>query len=280
MAVLESSRPPAQEASAPFGSPRVLGSAALAVLAAGVVAVPLATNPVGLRVALEGHATLAPLAEFERPLTGTTPIGAAALLLAAAWLLLAYLSQRATWWEGLLIVAAGAVTLSRLGNAWLLAVASIVPIARQLTLLQPRWPAVALGCLALATAVVAVSATVRPAPVPAAALEAAAASTVPGNAFTAFEWTTDLQQAAGPGRRVLGAGDPWQIPQSFWTDYQRISLGHTSTIELLDRNRVAVVVLDAGRSQARAADLVRADPHWRVLLDAEGVVVAERRTGS
>lgn len=248
----------------------------VALLAVAPLLPPLlATGPI--RLSLQPHPTLAPILEMERPLTIRPFAGWWALLAVLAWFGLAYRSRRATWWESAIVVIGSVLALVRLGNVWLLAAALVPPLARQLYLARlPSivWlllPLVLLGATAFSVQ------QSRPRELPAEALAAVASSNRPGPVFAALPWASELQARLGGGRAVLGAGDPWASPAELWTDYLRVSHGHLTWKDLLDGHSAALAVLDETAAQSRAAQFVRrTGSGWRVLYDANGVVVAER----
>lgn len=252
---------------------------ALAVLAVAPLIPPvLAAGPI--RFSLQPHPTLAPLLDMERPLTIRPFAGWWAMLAVLAWFALAYRSRRQSWWEIALVIAGSVVALARLGNVWLLAAALAPPLARQLSLARLPLAVWLVSALALAGVSVYSVQQSRPRALSHEALSAATASQHTGTVFAALPWASDLQARLGGGRQVLGAGDPWASPPELWTDYFRVSHGHLTWQQLLQRHSVDLVVLDEKASQERAARFVRRpDSGWRVLHDHDGVVVAERLPG-
>lgn len=248
---------------------------ALALLAVAPMVLPLWWT--GFRLAWQPHPTLGALLEAERPLTVRPFAGAWAVLAAAAWFGLAYRHRRIAWWEVVLFLSGAVLALVRLGNVWLFGLALVPLFARRLALARiPPLQAAAVAAALLAASGWALLAT-RPPPLPPVAVRAARSSTASGSMLAALAWATPLQQALGDVP-VLGAGDPWQAPPEYWPDFQKISLGHVSWLALLDRYGVDVVVLDAAGTQRRAAELMRKQPGWQVLADADGALVARRTT--
>src|ERR1051325_1489660 len=113
-------------------SPTTLVVAACAML-------PLLASGVwsGFRLAL-ADPTRGAVAASEQPLSVRSAGGEWAMLLALVWLGLAYWRRDARWWEMALVVLGGAAALVRTGNAWVDALALVVPLARQLALVRPR----------------------------------------------------------------------------------------------------------------------------------------------
>jgi hypothetical protein len=216
------------------------------------------------------------LLEAERPLTVRSLSGTWAVVSAAIWFVLAYRSRRVAPWELALVLGGGTLALVRLGNVWVFALALAPALARQIAFARFR------GLMALALAVGLVAASfaavvqTRPPMLPASASQVAQAAPSGGPVFTTLNWATPLQDSVGGQRPVLGAGDPWVAPTDYWSDYQKISLGHEQWARLLDSHGVGLVVLDAADTQQRLARFVRASPEWHVLFDADGVLVAER----
>lgn len=246
---------------------------ALALLAVAPMVLPLWWT--GFRLSWQPHPTLGALLETERPLTVRPFEGAWAVLVAAAWFGLAYRDRRLAWWEGVLFLGGAVLALVRLGNVWLFAAALVPLFARRLALARvPPLPAAAVAAALLAASGWALLST-RPPPLPSSAVSAARSAGASRSVLAALAWATPLQQALGH-EPVLGAGDPWQSPPDYWPDFQKVSLGHVSWMALLDRYGVDVVVLDAAGTQRRAAELMRKQPGWQVISDADGALVARR----
>src|SRR5207237_477097 len=86
---------------------------------------------------------------------------------------LAYWRRTFAWWEAALVAIGGVVALARLGNAWVDALALVVPLARQLAIARFS-PRVLSGLTALCLAATAVTvAMTRPPELPAPAAQAA-----------------------------------------------------------------------------------------------------------
>ena len=98
------------------------------------VVAALATSPLlvpevwgGFRLGLSDVAR-GVIAATEQPLSARSPGGVWAMALALAWFALAYWHRRVTLWEAGLVLIGGAAALARLGNAWLYAIALVVPL--------------------------------------------------------------------------------------------------------------------------------------------------------
>ena len=251
-----------------------VASAAVAVVAVALV-MPLVGAQLwsGFRIA-QSDEVLSVIAASERPLSVRNPGGIWAALLALMWFAVAYWRRSMTLWEAALVVIGGSLALARLGNAWLYGLTMIVPLARQLSLLRVRRPLTAvLIVVSLAVGGYTLMVT-RPPAIP---TEAAAAviSAQHNVVFADWRWAPNLQRALGTDGRVLAAKGLASETSDFWVDYVRITQGHERWAEALKRMGVDVVVLDERQSRP-AAELVRASPEWRVMYDADGVVVAER----
>jgi hypothetical protein len=276
------------------GQRLVVSASVLAVLAVLPLLIP--EMWVGFRLGLADTA-LSVIAPTEQPLSVRSPAGPWAIGLALAWFALAYWRRDFKWWEAALVVIGGTAALARLGNAWVDAMALVVPLARQLAVL--RLGLVVMGGLAaifVVGAVVMVAMT-RPPELPAAATQAAlsaAGDVATGQAAATqgtdglgtvgqrmvladWRWTGQLQQRLGPNRRVWAANGLQSESQDFWLDYLRVAQGHARWAEILRQKNVDLLVLDAAGQQRQMADLVRASADWQVTFDANGVLVAERR---
>ncbi|HEX8966487.1 MAG TPA: hypothetical protein VF937_01320 [Chloroflexota bacterium] len=253
------------------------------VIAACVVATclvaPLLAPEVwsGFRLA-QSDPLLAVIAASEQPLSVRSPSGTWAMLVALAWFSVASWQRRLTGWEAALVMVGGAVALTRSGNAWLFALAMLVPLGRQLLVLRPP--------LTLAAGVVGLSLVVatftlistRPPALPTAADRAAlaAGSGLTGKVFTDWRWAPGLQRQMGEATRVLASAGLTSEPAAYWLDYVRIIQGHERWSEALRRLDVDLVVLDAAGDARPPADLVRQSEAWHVVYDTDGVLVAER----
>lgn len=244
------------------------------------VVAALATSPLlvpevwgGFRLGLSDVAR-GVIAATEQPLSARSPGGVWAMALALAWFALAYWHRRVTLWEAGLVLIGGAAALARLGNAWLYAIALVVPLGRQIALARPR--PVVLGTVAGASVIVALITliTTRPPDLPGAARQAAVATPPQGAVLADWRWAGALQHDLGSSRRVLAAGGLGSESADFWVDYVRVLQGHERWAETLSRMHVDLLVLDS--RQAQIADLVRASAEWRVTYDADNTLVAVR----
>jgi len=230
---------------------------------------------IGFRLGLADMA-LGVIAPTEQPLSVRSPGGLWAMALALTWFGLAYRGRRFALWEAALVTLGGIAALARLGNAWVDAAALVVPLARQLALIN-LGPAARAGLVAIClVAGAATLVTSRPPELPAAAAQAALSGTGGGSVLADWRWAGDLQQRLGANRHVWAARGLTSESSDFWLDYLRIAQGHARSAELLQAMNVDLVVFDAAAQQRQAADLVRALPEWRVIFDADGVLVAER----
>lgn len=250
----------------------------LAWLVAAAAALPLVTPRVWAGFRIELHTDLArgALSTAEQPLSVRSFEGVWAILLAVAWFWLAQRRRDVTTWETLLVLAGGGLALVRLGNAWLDGLALVPPLARQIG--QLRLPnrislVVAVACLVLAGSVLVAQ---RPPAVPPAVVEVVRATHSPGVVFADWRRAGDLERALGGDRPVLGAAGLAGSPTEYWYDYLRISQAHERWATILGGYQASVVVLDAADAQRAAAGVVRASADWRVLLDRDGVLVAEQ----
>jgi hypothetical protein len=251
----------------------------------------------GFRVAV-ADPVLGTLAASEQPLSVRSLIGVWAVGVALLWFGLAYRQRSATWWEGALVLLGGAAGLVRLGNAWLLAIAIIIPLARQLSLARPHAALLVAGAAAAVAISAVIVVTTRPPALPAGADQAAlsaissgangaagsrpdtGAPTRGGAVFADWRWATALTAELQSSSTVLPNGGLASEPDAFWLDYVRIAQGHERWAELLRRMDVNVLVLDADGQMRRTADLVRTSPEWHVLYDADGALVAQRALSS
>jgi len=230
----------------------------------------------GLRLA-QADPVLSVIAPTEQALSVRSAVGVWAMCLTVGWFALAYWQRRLTWWEAALVVIGGGVVLARLGNAWVDALAMIVPLGRQLSALRLR-PLVfiALGCLSLAVSGYTLATSLPPA-LPAAAARAALDLPVNGTVLSDWRWAGELQHRYGVAHQVLAASGLTSEPPEFWVDYVRIIQGHERWAEALQRRDVNVVILHPSQA-APAAALVRASGDWHITYDADDALVAVRTT--
>jgi len=231
---------------------------------------------VGFRLGMFDTA-LAVIAPTEQPLSIRSRAGPWAIGLALAWFGLAYWQRTFAWWEAALVVVGGMAALMRMGNAWVDAAALVVPLARQLALANIR-PVVGAALAALCVAASAVTVVIsRPPELPAAAVQAAPATSGRGNVIADWRWAAEVQKGVGGTRRVWAANGLPSESKDFWLDYLRVAQGHARWAEILRERGLDLVVVDAAVQQRQMADVVRAADDWRVVFDANGVLVAERR---
>jgi hypothetical protein len=261
---------------------------AVAACAVAIVAVlPLVAPAVwgGFRVAT-ADSVLSAISAFEQPLSIRSPGGPWAVGLALAWFALAYWHRNFAPWEAALVLVGGAAALARMGNLWVDAAALVLPLARQIALLEHTdgvlasdtsrllvLPGVAAVCLAVAGLTLVQT---RPPELPAAAVEAVRQAPVQGKVLADWRWAGELQQRLGADRSVLASGGPPSEPTDFWIDYLRVAQGHERWSDVLRRLDVDTVILESGGQQQRAAELVRASPDWHVTYDLGDALVAER----
>jgi hypothetical protein len=229
------------------------------------------------RLNLASDAALGALTPIEQPLTVRTFAGQWELLLVLAWFGLAYVLRRPGFWELGLVLLGAALSLPRLGNVWLSALLFVPPLAYRLSEAEKVMGRRGLlaGGVALALCVVSAGSLLasRVPGLPSEAASAALAETGDAAVFTSWRWAPALQQALGPTRPVLGAQG---VSPDYAMDYLRVSLAHASWDAVLREHAVDLVVLDAADSQAGAAAEVRTSPDWQIVLDADGVLIAER----
>jgi hypothetical protein len=248
---------------------------------------------------------LGTIAASEQALSVRSPTGLWAMGVALLWFVLAYRGRTATWWEGALVLLGATAVVVRVGNAWLMAIAIVMPLARQLAYAQPRASRLAAGAAVAVGVSVFTVVTTRPPGLPATASQAAvaaarqmvgavsatsqaagavtvgAASGAPSGGATVFadwRWAAGLSSQLAGTRSVLPAGGIASESKAFWLDYARIAQGYDRWAELLQGMHVDLLVLDADGQMRRTADLVRTSSDWRVLYDADGALVAERAT--
>lgn len=231
----------------------------------------------GFRVGLTDP-VLSVIAPSEQPLSVRSFVGLWAMLVAVGWFAGAYWRRQVRWWEVVLVVCGGALALARVGNAWVFALAMVMPLARQLALLHVRGmllAAIGSACV-LVSAYAAVSS--RPRELPPEAQRAAVSQLPPLTVFADWRWAGELQRRMSlTGSQVVSAGSIEAKSTDFWMDYVRVADGHERWSEILQTQHVNMVVLDSTQEGA-AADLVRASSDWRVTYDADGALVAVRTT--
>jgi hypothetical protein len=245
-------------------------------LTAVCAVLPLAAPEVwsGFRLA-NADPVLAAIASTEQPLSVRSPAGEWAMLLALVWFALAYWRRDVRPWEIAAVVLGGAVALVRAGNAWLDALLLIVPLARQVSLLNPRpWMLAAAAAVGLAVAGVTLYIT-RPPALPQAAVEAAAAAATrrDGTVFADWRWAPQLQRQLG-NETVLASHGLGSESPDFWVNYVRVVEDYEQWPGELQAMNVNLLVLDS--HDASVPDQVRASPDWRVLYDTGEAFVAER----
>jgi hypothetical protein len=246
-------------------------------LIAVAAAVPLLAPEVwsGFRVA-QSDAILSVIAPTEQPLSARGPGAPWAMVLALTWFSLAYWRRDVRILEALLVVIGGAAVLARLGNAWLFALAMLVPLGRQLARVPLRPTVMAgLGAICVGEALLTLVAT-RPPGLPASAQAAALAAPVRGAVLADWRWASDLQRQIGSGGYVFASGGLTSEASEFWADYVRIAQGHERWAELLRARGVDLLVLDSNDQQRETARLVRDSSEWRVAYDRDGALVAQR----
>jgi hypothetical protein len=258
---------------------RVRG-ALLATLAVLPMLGPLLWEHALPRLRLISDAGLAAVTPVEQPLNVRAFAGQWELLLVLAWFGLAYAQQRAPLWELVLVLLGASLGLARLGNLWLTAVLYVPALASRLVAaeasLQPigrRGLLVACAAVGLCLGSVASVLASRPPGLPSEAARVLASEPGQATVFTNRPWAGAVQQAMGPNRPVLGAGD---LSSEDALDYLRVSLAHANWDALLRQHGVDLVVLDAADAQAAAAAEMRASPDWQVAFDRDGILVAHR----
>ncbi|MGI9146693.1 MAG: hypothetical protein ACR2IK_09140 [Chloroflexota bacterium] len=247
--------------------------ACLAILATGplLAGLPFA----GLDFRLASNAVLAQLSPTEQSMSVRTLTGAWALGLPVIWFGLAYTGKGPAQWETPLVLLGAALASVQTGNAWVEALAMVLPLARQvrgLNLTRPLVVGVGLALIGLSVANLTHSR--RPELPPSAT--AAAMASHGERVFADWEWAGELQRQLGPSRTVPGAAGLHAASTEYWADYLRASQGHAAWASVLDRLGVEVVVVDAAATQLPLGELIRRSPSWRVLDDSDGALVAER----
>jgi hypothetical protein len=220
---------------------------------------------------------LSVIAPSEQPLSVRSLAGEWAIALAVLWFAIGYWRRSLTLWEAALVVVGGAAALIRVGNAWLDALALIVPLARQLALLRvPRQVPQALALLGLVVTVAALWTTRPPALPQGAEVAVIGSAGHSASAFVDWRWASRVQADLGSRTRVFASHGLASEPNDFWIDYVRVAEGHERWAEVLSNRDVDLVVLDAASGERAGADLVRGSADWRVTYDSDGVLVAER----
>jgi hypothetical protein len=221
---------------------------------------------------------LSVIAPTEQPLSVRSPGGLWAMALVLIWFSLAYWRRDAKLWEAALVIIGGAAALTRLGNAWVDAVAMVLPLGRQLASLDLKPVVVtALGAICVA-ATLATATLTRPPELPQAARQVAIGASTGGKVIADWRWAPEVQSQLGSRRQVYAAGGLASESADFWVDYLRIAQGHERWAELLRGMGVDLVVMDSADQQHQAAELIRASSDWRVTFDSGGTLVAERRS--
>lgn len=251
-----------------------------------MLVLPLVTAeiPVGFRVA-SSDLVLSVISAAEGPLSTRSPLAIWLALVLAGWFVV-WARQRGPWWEAALVVAASAIALVRVGNAWVAAIVLIVPLARRASTCSVPWLWSRRGLSALAfvcvVAAVVVPLATRPRDMPAGVvttgLAAARASAANGPVLAHWAWAPAVQSALGSERVVVGAKGLAGESGDVWLDYLRLVQGHQRWQAILDSWGVDLLVLDAADQDRKAADLVRGSTRWRVIYEGDGALVAERRT--
>lgn len=251
----------------------VMGRYVPYVVALGAVVPLIALDTwTGFRLAF-ADPVLAVLSPTEQALSVRSPGGQWAMLLALAWFGLAYWGRNVRWWEIACVVLGGAAVLIRAGNAWLDAIALIVPLARQISLTKVSvWLLGSVVAVSLAYAAVLVW-TTRPPALPAGAIDATPHEQE--TVFADWRWAPLLQQRM-PQAHVLAAGGLASESPDFWLNYVRIVNDYEQWPAELRALNADLLVLDSDNSTL--ADQVRASSEWRVLYDTGNAFVAERST--
>ena len=230
----------------------------------------------GFRLALSDP-VLGVLSPLEAPLSVRSTPGVWCIGLNLLWFTLAYRSRQFRAWEIALVVVGGVAALARLGNVWLDALLLVLPVGRQLAQFGARAAFCATAAACVAASVLTLFAS-RPPALPAQAVQAALDS-APHSVFADWRWSSELQQRLGDRSNVVAAYGLTAEPTEFWLDYLRVAQGHERWASILQQLGVELVVLNAA-DQPAAAELVRESADWRVVLDADGAVVARKSTSS
>lgn len=210
---------------------------------------------------------LAAVSPWEQPLTVRTPGALWAVGALLVWFGLAYGSGRVAWWEAALVVLGSAAALARAANVWVLGVAMIVPLARQLGQLRVNQRIVVAACGLCAAATIAATVLARPPSLPS---DAAVPAT--GPVLADWRWAPDLQHRLD-AQHVFGAGGLRSESEPFWLDYLRVTEGHERWADILRGYDVSSIAVDA---HAPVASLLRESGEWHVTYDANGALVAVR----
>jgi hypothetical protein len=215
------------------------------------------------------------VAPSEQPLSVRSPGGEWAIGLALVWFALAYWQRRMSLWEAALVVVGAAAALARAGNAWIDAIALVLPLARQLSLLRaPK--AVLCGLMLVSVGATGYTAySTRPPALPTEVMEAATQGSPNETVFADWRWAPTLQRELGSNVHIYASGGLASESNDFWIAYLRVAQGHERWAEDLQRLNVDLVVLDTA-DERPAADLVRQSPDWHVTFDSDGALVAER----
>jgi hypothetical protein len=264
------------------------------VLAVCLVLPLLAVNAwIGYRIGLP-DTVLGLVSPSEQPLSIRDPgaVWAAGVLL--LWFGLVYWrGMSVAWWEALLVFVGATAAMLRAGNLWLLGLAMVIPLARQLSTVWsnpatpadtaksaapapiPRWtmPVAATAAIAIA---VALALLTRPVAAPPRAIAAALQAPPDATILADWRWAADLQRRLGDDRHVLAAGGLLSEPASFWIDYLRVAHGYEHTDDVLSAYDVRLVFLDSGDQAALGAQVIRDSADWHVSFDADGALVAQR----
>jgi YD repeat-containing protein len=141
-----------------------------------------------------------------------------------------------------------------------LALAMILPLARQLPG-NARWLTLgAIGCVAVALVATFLARPPQLSP----------SAVVPAQSTVLADWRWASRVNA---EHVYGAGGLRSESDTYWLDYLRVVNAHERWAELLQTHGVGAVVISA---DAPLADQLRRSPEWRVDYDANGALVAER----
>ena len=236
---------------------------AYALIAAAAAALPAILPLVwtGFGVAVSDP-VLAAVSPMEQTLSVRSPGAEWAMGMAFVWFALAYWRRRVVWWEVALVVAGVVVALLRAGNVWVLALAMIVPLARQLPG-NARWLTLgAIGCAAVA--LVATFLARPPELSPSATVGLSADRTV----LADWRWAPRVN-----AQHVYGAGGLHSESEAYWLDYLRVTNAHERWADVLRTYGVGAVVISA---DAPLGDELRRSLDWRIEYDANGALVAER----
>ncbi|MBV9892882.1 MAG: hypothetical protein JO020_01790 [Chloroflexi bacterium] len=244
----------------------------MAYLVAAALVLPLLAPEVwgGFRLGPADN-VLGTIAPTEQPMSLRSPGGEWAIGLALVWFALAYWRRSPTWWQPILVILGTTAALIRSGNAWLDAVALVVPLGVQISSLRlPHRVVVAAAAIGLLTAAFTVW-TTRPPALPQAAVTAAQG--VPGTVFAEWQWAPQLQRDLGPDHHVLAAAGLASETPSFWLDYVRITQDYEQWPSELRGLNADVLVLS---TDYPVVEQVRSSAAWHVVYDGGGALVAQR----